>query len=148
MGSDCQELPDLLAVSAVLAEAASLAGFSLPLEMPLDGFLPLEMPSSDLLLAWVLPLFERGSSVLPLLPSFEGTFRRVICLADSSLPRVASMPTAASRGSTSLMRLHSHLALLGHALSLFKPRSSATASSFLCNAEEVPVYSSSSSMNL
>src|SRR5215203_6866491 len=43
--------PYLLAVSAVLADAALLGGFSLPLSMPLASLLPLDLPSSGFVLA-------------------------------------------------------------------------------------------------
>jgi hypothetical protein len=51
MGSFFQEVPDLLAVSAVLADAALLGGFSLPSVMPLAPVLPLDLPSYLALLA-------------------------------------------------------------------------------------------------
>src|SRR5215211_2032177 len=125
MGSFSQEVPDLLAVAALFAEAAFLGVFPLLLGLPLP-------PS------------------LPLLSTFVGNLRRAICLAASSLTRLASIPAATSNGSTSLIRRHSQRADFGHALSLSTstPSCAAATLSLLCISEEVAMYCSLSSMNL
>src|SRR5215208_4876017 len=146
----CEKSPYLLAVSALLADAALLSGISLPLDLPLAPSLPLDLLSAWAVLAWVSPLSVRDSLRLPSLPSFVGIFRRVICLAASSLPRLASMQAATSKGSTSLIRCHNQRADFGHALSLSTstPSWAAVTLSLLCISEDVAVYSSLSSMNL
>src|SRR5215210_5596774 len=112
--------------------------------------LPLDLPSSWAVSAWVSPLSVQNSPPLPSLPSFVGILRSVICLADPSLARPASMPAATSKANTSLMRLHNQRADFGHALSLSTstPSWAAATLSLLCISEEEAVYSSLSSMNL
>ena len=85
----------------VLPKPAYLAGFPLALRQALDGLLALA-PS---LLPAAFPLSERGPPVLALLASSVGTFRRVMIVPESGRSRLASMPAATSRGSTSLVRL-------------------------------------------
>src|SRR5215212_1073862 len=84
---------------------------------------------SPLIFGLSMPVSPLVASVASLL----GSFRSVIQEPDLSSLRLAAIPTATSKGSTSLMRRHSHLADFGHALSLVwdKPNDSATTSSFL-----------------
>src|SRR5215217_8319375 len=91
----------------------------------------LGVASSSALLPPAFGLSLLLSSLVASVASFLGSFRSVIQEPDLSSVRLASIPTATSRGNTSLMRRHSHPADFGHALSRDTPRDSATSSSSL-----------------
>src|SRR5215203_6843803 len=135
-----EKSPYLMSVLSVLSEPFVLAGFALTLDLTLESAL----------LSAVFPLPSPDSSFLTLLTSFLGTLRKAMSVPLSLCSRLASIPAVASSGNTSLMRLHSHRADLGHALSraMDMPISSATLSSFLCSSDDVPTYSSFSCINL
>src|SRR5215203_2163081 len=146
--SSSEESPSLMPVLPVLPEPACLAGFSLALEMAIGPILSLELALASSVLPAISPLSGRDSPMLALLALDVGTLRKAMTVPLSGRARLASTPEAMSTGSTSLSRFHSHLALLGHAMSRSTPRSSATAASFLCNSEALAVCSVLSSMNL
>src|SRR5215204_6708637 len=133
MGSFSQEAPDVLPLLPLLPLFALSAGSSVALDVALD------VASSS-------PVSPRGSalsvgfsSTVALVASSLGVFRKVIFVPDLSSARPASMPAATRSGSTSLMRLHSHRADLGHALSLATstPCDSAISLRRACMFEEV-----------
>src|SRR5215212_9378408 len=135
-----EKSPYLLAVSPVIPEAALPAGFGL--ESSLE--------SASSLIPAESPLPVRAVRCLESLESFVGPFLKVMTEAFSVSSRVASMPAATSSDKTSLMRLHSHRADFGHALSLVTstPCASAMAFNCACIFEEVSEHSSCSSMSL
>src|SRR5215217_5436878 len=91
----------------------------------------LGVASSSALLPPAFGLSLLLSSLVASVASFLGSFRSVIREDALSSPCFASILTATSKGSTSLIRRHSHPADFGHALSRDTPRDSATPSSSL-----------------
>src|SRR5215211_3383181 len=150
MGSFLQEAPDLLPLLLLLPFSALSAGFRVALEVASGGVVALEVASSPPVLPPAFALFVALSPPVALVASSVGLFRKVIFVPDLSSARSASIPAATSKGSTSLIRLHSQRADFGHALSLSTstPSVAATILSLLCISEDVAVYSSLSSMNL
>src|SRR5829696_814257 len=150
MGSLSQKLPDLLPLLPLLPLSAPLAGFSVALGVALGVPVALAVASSPFVLLLVGALPVGFSFPVALVASFLVIFRKAIFVPDLSSLRSVSMPAATRRGSTSLMRLHSHRADFGHALSLATSTPCASAISLrrVCNVEEVSEHSSCSSMSL
>src|ERR687889_1641776 len=118
MGSFSQEAPDVLPLLPLLPLFALSAGSSVALDVASGAGVALDVASSSPVSPRSSALSVGFSSTVALVASSLGIFRKVIFVPDLSSARLASMPVATSSGNTSLMRLHSHRADLGHALSL------------------------------
>src|SRR5215207_10341500 len=126
--------PDLLPLLPLLPLSALSAGFGVALAVALEGGVALDVASSAAVLPRAFALPVQVSSSVVLVASFLGTFRKAMVEPVLSSVRPASIPAAASKDRTSLIRRHSQRADLGQALSrtTWTPISSAMLSSFLC----------------
>src|SRR5215212_9656465 len=113
MGSFCQGSPFLLSVLSVPSDPAWLKAFGLTLALTLEPSLTLEPDNRSSLTSALCTLSSPASPSLTLLTSSLGILHKAMVVPLSVCSRLASMPAATSEGSTSLMRRHSHLALLG-----------------------------------
>src|SRR5215216_469352 len=111
MGSFSQEVPSLLPLLPLLPLFALSAGFRVALPVALG----VAVASSPPVLPPAFALPVGFSFPVALVATFLGAFRKVILEPDLSSVRPASIPAAASKAKTSLMRLHSHRADFGHA---------------------------------
>src|SRR5215217_3609348 len=112
MGSFSQEAPDLL---PLLPLSALSAGSGVALAVVSGAGVALDVVSSPPVSPRGFALSVEFSSRVALVASFVGIFRKVIFVPDLSSARPASILAATRSGNTSLMRLHSHRADLGHA---------------------------------